>query len=145
MFYGEYKHSLDEKGRLTIPAEFRRLFKKNNISKIFITKGLDKCLFLFIEKEWRRQEEKFKALSFTKEEARKFNRIYFSGASELSWDNQGRVLIPLYLKDYAQIKKEVVVIGVSNRIELWSKANWKKFYADSLPRFEEIAERINET
>ncbi len=145
MFYGEYKHSLDEKARLIIPAEFRRLFKENNIKKIFITKGLDSCLFLFLEEEWKKEEERFRKLSFTKEEARRFKRIYFSGASELSLDNQGRILIPSYLKDYAKIKREVIIIGVSSRIEIWSEASWKKFYADSLPRFEKIAEQINFT
>ncbi|MCK4859411.1 MAG: division/cell wall cluster transcriptional repressor MraZ [Candidatus Omnitrophica bacterium] len=145
MFYGEYKHSLDEKGRAIIPADFRRVFKKNNISKLFITKGLDCCLFLFSEEEWRKEEKRFATLPFTKGEARRFKRLYFSGASELCWDNQGRILVPSYLKDYAHIRKEIVIIGVSRRIEIWSEREWRKFYADSLPKFEEMAEQINET
>jgi len=144
MFYGEYRHSLDEKGRLTIPAEFRHILEKRNPRRLFITKGLERCLFLFTEQEWRKEEERFRNLSFTYTEARKFNRLYFSGASELSWDNQGRVLIPAYLKDYAQIQREVAIIGVSNRIEIWARDRWERFYSSSLSEFEKVAERINE-
>src|SRR3989338_723852 len=81
MFYGEYQHSLDNKDRLIIPAKFREIFQENYAEKFFITRGLDRCLFVFTEEEWKLQERKFRDLSFTKGEARKFNRLYFSGAS----------------------------------------------------------------
>jgi len=144
MFYGEHEHSLDKKGRLIIPSKFRDVAKENYIEKFFITRGLDGCLFMFPEDEWKAQEAKFKALSFTKTEARKFNRIYFSGACEVVPDKQGRILFPKYLKDFAGIKKDIVIIGVSNRIEIWSREKWQDFYAGSKDRFEEIAEGLVE-
>ena len=100
MFYGEYEHTIDKKGRLIIPSKFRESFKEYEIEKFYITRGLDKCLFLFTESEWRSQESKFKSVSFTKSESRKFNRLYFSGAGQIDCDKQGRILIPKYLKDY---------------------------------------------
>lgn len=145
MFYGEHQHSIDNKGRLVLPSRFRETAKAHFIEKFFITRGLDKCLFMFSEDEWRTQEAKFKSISFTKQQARVFNRIYFSGAIEASFDRQGRMLIPQYLKNYAGIKRDVVLVGVSNRIEIWSKDAWQKFYADYQPSFEQIAEQILET
>ncbi len=144
MFYGEYQHSIDRKGRLILPSKFRESAKTNFIEKFFVTRGLDKCLFMFSEEEWRAQENKLKTLSFTKPQARAFNRLYFSGAGEVVPDRQGRVIIPQYLKDFADIKKDVVVIGVSNRIEIWSKSVWQEFYAHSSSTFEEIAQNLLE-
>ncbi|MDO8747685.1 MAG: division/cell wall cluster transcriptional repressor MraZ [Candidatus Omnitrophota bacterium] len=144
MFYGEYQHSIDRKGRLILPSKFRESAKTNFIEKFFVTRGLDKCLFMFSEEEWRVQENKLKTLSFTKPQARAFNRLYFSGAGEVIPDRQGRVIIPQYLKDFADIKKDVVVIGVSNRIEIWSKLVWQEFYAHSSSTFEEIAQNLLE-
>lgn len=142
MFYGEYEHSIDRKGRLIIPSKFREVLKEHYIEKFYITGGLDNCLFLFTEEEWRTQEQKFKSMSFTKAEARRFNRLYFSGACELTCDKQGRVLIPQNLKNFAGIKIDVVIIGVSNRIEIWSKEKWNEFYEASRQTYEEIAERL---
>ncbi len=144
MFYGEYLHSIDRKGRLILPAKFREVAKANFIEKFFVTRGLDKCLFMFSEEEWRSQEAKFKAISFTKQEARTFNRIYFSGAGEVAPDRQGRILLPQYLKDFADIKKDVVIVGVSNRIEIWAKDKWQEFYGNSRQSFETIAEKLIE-
>ena len=142
MFYGEYEHKLDRKGRIIIPARFREVFKENYVEKFYVTRGLDKCLFLFIEEEWKSQERIFKSMSFTKAETRKFNRLYFSGACEVICDKQGRILIPQYLKEYADIQKGVMVIGVSNRIEIWSKEGWKQYYKDTKDSFEDIAEKL---
>ena len=97
---------------------------------------------MFTENEWKTQEAKFKAMSFTKPEARKFNRLYFSGAAQIECDKQGRILIPKYLKDYAAIKRDVVIIGVSNRIEIWSKDSWGEYYSGSKESFEDVAEKI---
>ena len=144
MFYGEFLHTIDRKGRLILPVKFRESAKSNFIEKFFITRGLDKCLFMFPEDEWRLQEQKFKTMSFTKAEYRRFNRLYFSGAIELLVDKQGRILIPSYLKDYASIKKDVYIIGVSNRIEIWDRENWKEYYSVSRDTFEEVAERLIE-
>ncbi|MFA5410995.1 MAG: division/cell wall cluster transcriptional repressor MraZ [Candidatus Omnitrophota bacterium] len=142
MFYGEYLHSIDRKGRLILPAKFREVAKANFIEKFFVTRGLDKCLFMFSEEEWKAQESKFKAISFTKQQSRTFNRLYFSGAVEMIPDKQGRVLLPQYLKDFAEIKKDVTIVGVSNRIEIWAKDKWQGFYGNSRQSFEEIAEKL---
>jgi len=144
MFYGEYEHTIDRKGRLIIPSKLRETFKEHYVEKFYITRGLDGCLFLFPEEEWKLQEQKFKSMSFTKQEARKFNRIFFSGASELVCDKQGRVLIPTYLKQFADIKRDVMIIGVSSRIEVWSKEKWKEFYESNKSTFEDTAEKLME-
>ena len=142
MFYGEYGHSLDTKGRVIIPAKFREVCKENYIEKFFITRGLDQCLFVFTEESWKSQEKKFREMPFTKGESRKFNRLYFSGACDVVCDKQGRILIPDYLKGYAGIQEEVVIIGVSDRIEIWSKEKWKTFFDESKGQFEDLAEKL---
>jgi len=142
MFYGEFEHSIDRKGRLILPAKFREVAKNQFVEKFFVTRGLDKCLFMFSEEEWRSQENKFKTLSFTKQQSRTFNRLLFSGACEIVFDKQGRVLLPQYLKDFAEIKRDVIIVGVSNRIEIWAKNLWNDFYANSRQSFEEIAEKL---
>lgn len=142
MFYGEYFHSIDRKGRLILPAKFRETAKSQFIEKFFVTRGLDKCLFMLSEEEWRSQETKLKAMPFTKQQSRTFNRLYFSGAVEVVFDSQGRILLPQNLKDYAEIKKDVVIVGVSSRIEIWAKDKWHEFYGNSRQSYEEIAEKL---
>ena len=142
MFYGEYDHSIDRKGRLILPSRFREVAKENGIEKFFLTRGLDKCIFMFSEDEWRSQEQKFKGLSFTKQETRSFNRVFFAGAVDVAPDRQGRFIIPQYLKDFAGIRKDAMVIGVANRIEIWNLDTWREFYANSKNSFEAIAEKM---
>ena len=142
MFYGEHEHSIDEKGRLIIPSKFREVFKENYVERFFITRGLDTCLFVFTDDEWKKQESKFRALPFTSAEARQFNRIYFSGACEVTCDKQGRILVPDYLKEFAKIRRDVIIVGVSSRMEIWAKENWEVFYKTTKDSFEKIAERI---
>ena len=142
MFYGEYEHTIDRKGRLIIPSKFREVFKEHYIEKFYVTRGLDGCLFVFTEDEWKNQESKFKNMSFTKQESRNFNRMFFAGAVDVLPDKQGRFIIPPYLKDYAQIKRDTVIIGVSNRIEIWDSKNWGEFYSTSNESFERIAENL---
>ena len=142
MFYGEFSHSIDRKGRLILPAKFRESCKECGLERFFLTRGLDKCIFMFGEDEWRTQEQKFKAMSFTKQESRNFNRMFFSGAIEVVPDRQGRFIIPNYLKDYAQIKRDTVLIGISNRIEIWDKKMWEGYFANSKDNFEQVAENI---
>ena len=144
MFYGEYTHNLDGKGRAVLPAKFRTIARNKKIKKFYLTRGMEKCLFLFSDTEWMKQEEKFKALSIMKKDARSFNRIYFSGATEVRPDSQGRFLMPIYLKNYAGIKREIIIIGVSNRIEIWSRNIWEEFCESSLEHFEDIAEKLIE-
>lgn len=142
MFYGEYEHSLDKKGRLIVPSKFREIFKEHYAEKFYITRGLDKCLFVFTEEEWKAQERKFKDMPFTRQESRQFNRLYFSGACEVACDKQGRILVPLYLKEYAEIKEDVMIVGVSDRIEIWAKEKWKEFFNNSMGSFEDLAEKL---
>ena len=142
MFYGEYKHGIDRKGRLILPSRFRDVAKENNIEKFFVTRGLDKCIFMFSENEWRIQEQKFKNLSFTKQEARTFNRMFFSGAVEVIPDKQGRFIIPQYLKDFASIKSQTIVIGVSNRVEIWDSKTWSELFSKSAEVYEQTSENM---
>jgi len=142
MFYGEYQHSIDRKGRLILPSRFRDAAKTNFIERFFLTRGLDKCLFMFSEEEWKAQEQRFKSVSFTVQESRVFNRLYFSGAIDVIPDKQGRILVPQYLKDYAEIKKDVFVVGVSNRVEIWDSGKWQEFCGTWKQSFEEIAGKL---
>lgn len=144
MFYGQYDHALDAKGRVIIPAKFREIFKEHYAEKFFLTRGLDRCLFVFPEEEWKAQERRFRDMPFTREESRKFNRLYFSGACEILCDKQGRILIPEYLKDYGDIKQNVVIIGVSDRIEIWAKEKWDEFFKGNLGSFESLADKLIE-
>ena len=142
MFYGEFEHAIDRKGRLIVPAKFRQALHEQEVKRLFLTRGLDSCLFLFPESEWRTAESRFKQIPFTKSEGRKFNRLFFSGATEVAVDRLGRVLVPKSLKEFAQIKQDVVIVGVSSRIEIWSKERWHEFYNTSRQSFEEVAERV---
>ena len=144
MFYGEFNHSIDNKNRIIIPSKFREVVTNLGIEKFYITRGLDECLFVFSENEWRTQEGKFKSMSFMKKDARKFNRLFFSGAIECQPDKQWRILIPDYLKNYASLSRDVMVIGVSNRIEIWDKKKWQEFYTSSKDNYENIAEELIE-
>ena len=144
VFYGEYLHSLDKKNRLIVPARFRDAIGESGVESLYITRGLDECLFIFPETEWKMQENKFKTLSFTKKEVRKFNRLFFSGAVPTVPDKQWRILVPDYLKDYAKLTKEIMIIGVSNRIEVWDKSKWDEFYNTSKQNYEDIAEDLIE-
>lgn len=138
MFMGEYQHSLDDKGRLIMPAKFREQLT----APFVISRGLDNCLFVYPEAEWHILEEKLKTLPMTSKDARAFVRFFFSGATECELDKSGRINLPQNLRDYAVLKKDVVVIGVSNRIELWSKDNWDSYLSKTADSYEEIAETM---
>ncbi|MBP3952134.1 division/cell wall cluster transcriptional repressor MraZ [Bacillus suaedae] len=138
MFMGEYRHNVDEKGRMIVPAKFR-----DELGESFVvTRGLDRCLFVYPIEEWKKLEEQLKALPFTKKDARAFTRFFFSGATECELDKQGRVNISSPLREFAKLEKECVIIGVSNRVEVWSKAIWEEYFAESEESFSEIAENI---
>ena len=142
MFYGEYEHTIDPKGRLIVPAKFRQALKQQQITSLFITRGLDGCLFIFAEPEWRTAEARFKQVPFTRGEGRKFNRLLFSGAMEVTIDPLGRLHVPRHLREFAGIKQDVVIVGVSSRIEVWSKQKWTAFYESTRQSFEELAEKV---
>lgn len=138
MFMGEYQHSIDSKGRLIVPSKFREHLGGNFV----LTRGLDNCLFGYPMDEWKILEEKLKALPVTKKDARAFTRFFFSGATEVDIDKQGRINIPASLRQYAKVDKECVVIGVSGRIEIWAKSLWDTYYDESEESFNDIAENI---
>src|SRR5690554_2604312 len=138
MFMGEYQHSIDAKGRLIIPAKFREELDEGAV----ITRGLDNCLFLFPSEEWSILEDKLKALPLTKNDARQFVRFLFSGATECEMDKQGRIILPANLREFAVIDKDAVVIGVSSRVEIWSKEKWESYVQVAEESFEDIAENI---
>lgn len=140
MFIGEHQHSLDEKGRLIIPSKFRE-----DLGLEFVmTKGLDSCLFVYPKNEWQIIENKLKALPLTNKDARAFVRFFFSGATECSLDKQGRVLIPNNLREHSKLDKDAVVIGVSTRIEIWSKEEWNNYIEDDNLSYDAIAEKMAE-
>ncbi len=138
MFMGEFQHNLDAKGRIIVPAKFREGLGDSFV----ITRGLDTCLFAYPMDEWKALEEKLKKLPLTKKDARAFTRFFFSGAIECEIDKQGRVNLPANLRSYSKLEKECVVIGVSNRIELWSKDIWDDYFAKSEESFSDIAENL---
>ncbi|MCT6924008.1 MULTISPECIES: division/cell wall cluster transcriptional repressor MraZ [Bacillales] len=138
MFMGEYVHSVDVKGRLIVPSKFRESLGETFV----ITRGLDNCIFGYPMDEWRKLEEKLKNLPMTKKDARAFARFFFSGATEVELDKQGRINIPATLIQYANLEKECVVLGVSSRIEIWAKEAWDTYYDESEASFNEIAENM---
>jgi len=137
---GEYHHSIDPKGRLIVPSKFRDGLGQNFV----ITKGLDNCLFVYPMEEWLVIEKKLKSLPFTKADARAFVRFFFSGANECELDKQGRILLPSTLREYAKFDKDVVIIGVSSRIEIWSKELWENYSESEDMDYEEIAEKLQD-
>lgn len=145
MWYGEYSHTLDEKDRFILPSKFREKLKTLKQKNLYMTRGLDGCLFILAQEAWQKLETKLKELSFTKQQSRSFNRLLFSGASEIITDSQGRITVPVYLKDFAEIKREIVIIGVADRIEVWNKDHWKQFYANKKEKFEDMAEDLFES
>ncbi|MCR3923294.1 MAG: division/cell wall cluster transcriptional repressor MraZ [Firmicutes bacterium] len=138
MFMGEYQHAVDGKGRLIMPAKFREELG----NRFVLTRGLDNCLFVYPLQEWTVLEQKLKTLPFTRSDARAFTRFFFSGAAECELDKQGRVLIPNNLRDHAKLQRDVVVIGVSSRVEIWSQDVWHQYSEETGVSFEDIAEKI---
>ena len=128
MFMGEYHHNIDEKGRLIMPSKFRYDLGENFI----VTRGIDSCLFVYPKETWNKLTSKLNELSFTKKDVRSFQRFFLSAATLSEFDKQGRINIPTPLADYASLTKECVVIGVNDRIEIWSKENFDKFLNDNI-------------
>ncbi|NTW72194.1 MAG: division/cell wall cluster transcriptional repressor MraZ [Eubacteriaceae bacterium] len=138
MFIGEYQHNVDIKGRLIIPSKFREQLGDNFI----VTKGLDKCLFIFPLEEWNKFEDKLKTLPISSKDARAFTRFFFAGAAECELDKQGRIMIPANLREYAQTDKETYIIGVSNRLEVWNSENWEQYNKEDDLSYDAIAEKM---
>lgn len=138
MFIGEYEHSVDAKGRVIMPVKLREDIGE----KFIVTKGLDGCLFAYSYQEWTNFEEKLKTLPLTNKNARDFVRFFLSGAVECEIDKQGRFLIPGNLRTYATLEKEIIILGVGTRIEIWNREEWKKYSSDENISADEIAENM---
>ncbi|MGN0308453.1 MAG: division/cell wall cluster transcriptional repressor MraZ [Lachnospiraceae bacterium] len=136
MFMGEYNHTVDTKGRLIIPSKFREALG----DEFVVTKGLDGCLFVYDNTEWQSFEEKLKALPLTNKDARQFVRFFLAGAANVEVDKQGRILLPAVLREFAGLDKEVVLVGVASRVEIWSRAKWEE--SSGYEDMEEIAEHM---
>ena len=137
MLMGEYHHIIDEKGRLTIPSKIRYELGDGFV----ITRGLDNCLSIYPKVEWNSIIEKYKLLPQTKD-VRNFMRIFLSGATVLEFDKQGRINIPSTLIEFANLTKECIIIGVNNRIEIWSQDNWNNFIKVNEDNFSDIADNL---
>ncbi|MFH1714535.1 MAG: division/cell wall cluster transcriptional repressor MraZ [Candidatus Nealsonbacteria bacterium] len=140
MFIGEYTYSIDDKKRLAVPVKFRQLLGK----KAVITRGIDQCLFLYPAKEWEKLAKKLSQLPLSQSDARGFVRLMLGGAMEAAIDNLGRILVPDYLKDYAFLKKKVILVGLYDRIELWDEVEFKKYKKKTEMAAGDIAERLKE-
>lgn len=140
MLLGEYAHTLDLKGRIIIPSKFREDLGESFI----VTKGLDNSLFVYSKEEWKRFEEKLKALPMTSIATRNFVRFFFSGATECEIDKQGRINLPQNLREYASLTKDVCIIGVSTRVEIWDKEKWDEYTNSSNMDADEIASQMSD-
>jgi MraZ protein len=140
MLLGEYTHNLDTKGRMAIPAKFRQKLTGGAI----ITRGLDHCLFIFSSQEWEILAQKLIALPLAQANSRAFVRLMLAGATDVELDKQGRILIPDYLREYAGLKKQAIVAGLYNRIEIWDSEAWKQYKTKTESASDEIAEKLSE-
>ena len=139
MFKGEYNHTIDTKGRVIIPAKFR-----DKLGEAFvITKGLDGCLYGYANEDWQVFEDKLSSLSITNKDSRQFTRFFLAGAADCEGDKQGRILIPSVLREFAGLEKDVVLVGVSRRIEIWNKEKWSEITAQYDDNMDEIAANLD--
>ena len=141
MLMGEFHHNIDDKARLVVPSKFRYELGETFV----ITRGLENCLFVYSLNDWNKIVDKLKTLPFTKKDARTFLRFFLSGATECSFDKQGRIQVPQPLASYAQLKKECVIIGVNDRLEVWSEELYDNFFNENEPKMSEMAESLFES
>lgn len=140
MFIGEYKHNLDEKGRVAVPAKFRAILKSGAV----VTRGLDNCLFLYSKKEWQELAMKLAKLPISKANTRAFARLMLAGAMDVDFDNQGRIMLPEYLRKFAGVKKKVIIAGLYDRLEIWDETAWNKYKSGTEKKSADIAEALGE-
>lgn len=140
MFIGEYTHSLDNKGRVSVPAKFRQQLATG----VVVTRGLDHCLFLYTSQEWEALAQKLASLPVSQKKSRAFARLMLAGASDASLDRQGRVILPEYLRLYARITDKVVIAGLYNRLELWNESAWNEYKRATEEASDDIAESLTE-
>src|SRR6056297_1291927 len=140
MFIGEYNHNLDSKGRMAVPAKFRNMLKKGAV----VTKGIDNCLFLYPKEKWQEMAQKFAELPISQSKARDFARHMLAGAVEVEFDNQGRITIPEYLRNFAGLKKKAIVAGLYDRLEIWDEEKWNNYKKGAESNSADIAEALGE-
>lgn len=141
MFIGEYNHNLDEKGRLAVPVKFRALLKGGAV----VTRGLDNCLFLYPKKAWQKVAEKLASMpSISNPAARAYARATLGGAVDVDFDNQGRIILPEYLRNFAALNKKAVVVGLYDKLEIWDEDNWNKYRTKAEQENNQIAESLGE-
>jgi len=138
MLIGQYEHTIDNKKRLALPAKFRGELG----DKVIVTKGVEKCLVVYTEKEFKIMSEKLSNLTISQAEARSFTRIMLAGAMEINFDKLGRVLIPDYLKNYAGLKKDVIICGLSNRLEVWDSTAWEEYTQKAEKGVDQIVSKL---
>ena len=138
MFMGEFHHNIDDKARIVLPSKFRDELGDNFV----ITRGLEGCLFVYSKTEWNNLTSKLNTLPFTKKDARAFTRFFLSGAVECTFDKQGRIALPMPLVNYASLEKECVVIGVGDRIEIWSNNSFERYFDENEDNISDIAENL---
>lgn len=141
MFRGRYEHTIDEKGRISIPSKFREILNKKYDDRLVIT-NYDHCLIAFPFNEWSVLEEKTKALPLLKKEAKTFLRFFYSSGIDCTIDKQGRLLIPQTLRDYASLQKDVVLVGEGSKIEIWDKGRWEEEFRKSQESFDQISDTL---
>ena len=140
MFIGEYYYTIDPKGRIAIPSKLRSALSKGGV----ITKGLDNCLFIFSLKDWQPMAEKIKGLPLSQSNSRAFSRLMLAGAMDVKLDSQGRILVPDYLRKYVGLKKDIVLAGVYDRLEIWDKKEWEKYKKRTEKESGDIAEKLGD-
>ncbi|MBI3988815.1 MAG: division/cell wall cluster transcriptional repressor MraZ [candidate division NC10 bacterium] len=143
VFRGRYEHAIDDKGRLSIPARFREILAEQRQDGFILT-NFNSCLVAYPLQEWHRLEEKIRPQSSFQREVLDFLRLFYSNATEVTLDNQGRILIPPELRRQAALQRAVIIVGVLNRIEIWGKERWEQFVAERSQTFEEIASKLAE-
>lgn len=140
MLLGEYQHAVDDKGRLAVPAKFR----KSLSGGVVVTKGMESCLYLYPTEEWLKLADALSKLPINRADSRAFSRLLLGGANHAEIDSQGRILVPEYLRKYAGITSRAVIVGLYNRAEIWDEEKWKEYRAKVEERGDEIAERLGE-
>ena len=138
MFIGEYNHNLDDKGRVAVPAKFRTMLKGGAV----VTRGLDNCLFLYTKKEWQELAAKLAKLPISQANTRAFARLMLAGAMDVDFDNQGRIMLPEYLRKFAALKKNLIIAGLYDRLEIWDEAAWNKYKKGTEKKSTAIAEAL---
>ena len=138
MLMGEFHHNIDEKSRIIIPSKFREELGE----KVIITRGLEDCLFIYSEKEWQQIVSNLRSLPFTKKDVRGFMRLFLSGATVCEFDKQGRVTVTSVLSDYASLIKECVIIGVGDRLEVWSLEKWNQYFESNRSDYSDLADHL---